>query len=103
LACENLECDYLKRDSKNDEIERTGYTMFHFVVGDTPFKDSILVCKVYKTTPMSLNTCEVRIYYSYSDNIKMNRAIIHFGIHAHLIAKSMYKDFVEKISGFIAK
>jgi len=77
--------------------------MFSFVVGNNPPKDSTLVCKVCEIAPTCFNTCDARMYYSYSDNPKMNKAAIYFGVHAHLVAKDMYKDSVEKISGLIAK
>jgi len=39
LHCKNLECGYLKRASKKNKTEWTGYTTFFFVVGDSPPKD----------------------------------------------------------------
>jgi len=103
LACENPKCDYLKRASRKNEIEWTRYTMFPFAIGNTPSKDSTLVCKACKTTPMCLNTCEAKIYCSYSNNPKMSRATIHFGVYAHPVAKSMSRDSTEEISRLIAE
>ena len=103
LACENRDCDFLKRTGRQNESEWTRYTMFPFVVGEGPPKDSTLACKVCRTTPMCLSLCQARMYYSYSDDPKMSRATIHLGVHAHLVAKGMYRDSTEKISGLIAK
>jgi hypothetical protein len=97
LACLNPECDYLKRASKRNKTEWTGYTTFFFVVEGSHPKDCTLVCKICKTTPTCLNTCDARIYYTYNVNSKMSRAANHLGDHIHHIAKGMYRDSVEEI------
>lgn len=103
LSCENIECDYLKRASKKNETEWTGYTVFPFAVGDTPPRDCTLVCKICKKSPTCLSTRDARMYYSYNGNDKMRRAAIHLGSHAHPVAKGMYRDSAEKICGLIAE
>jgi len=93
----------LKRASKKNETKWNGYIVFPFTVGDSLPKDCTIACKVCKKLPSCLSTCDARIYYSYTDNPKMNRVAIHFGEHLHLVAKGMYRDSTQEICRFIAK
>jgi len=103
LACESPNCDYINRASKKNEIEWSVNTFFSFVVGVGPPKDSTLVYKVCRKQPVCLSKCDARIYYCYTDNPKMSRVAIHFGEHAHPVAKDMYRDSTQKICGLIAE
>jgi len=100
LACENPNCDYINRASKKNETEWSGYTFFPFAAGNGPPKDGTLVCKVCKKQSLYLSKCNARIYYCSTDNPKMSRAAIHFGEHAHLVAKDMYRDSIQEICIF---
>ena len=103
LICENSECDYFTRATRKNETEWSGSTIFPFAVGMIPPKDCKLVCKVCKTIPRCLNTCDARIYYCYSENPNMNRVAIHLGKHSHLVAKGTYRDSAKEISELIAE
>ena len=103
LICENSECEYFKRAARKNETKWSGSIILPFVVGIIPPKDCKLVCKVCKTIPRCLNTCDARIYYCYSENPNMTRAAIHLGKHFHLVAKGTYRDSAKEISELIAK
>ena len=103
LVCENANCEYLKRTSKKNEIEWSGYTVIPFTASGCPPKQSTLVCMVCKMPPTCLGTCTARIYFAYSDNPEMTRAAIHLGHHGHLVARDMYRDSTEVICGLIAE
>ena len=59
LLCVNANCEYLKRASKQNETEWSGYTMIPFTAGGCPPKQSTLVCMVYKVPPTCLGACKV--------------------------------------------
>ena len=101
LACVNTNCDYVKRASKRNETEWTGFTSFPFAVGSGPPKDSTLVCKVCKVPPTCVSTCNARMYYCFGNKLEMSRAAIHFGEHNHPVARGMYRDSTEEIIGLI--
>ena len=101
LICDNANCEYLKRASKRNEIEWSGYTMIPFTASGCPPKQSTLVCMVCKMPPTCLGACTARIYFAYSDNLEMTRAAIHLGHHGHLVARGMYRDSTEMICGLI--
>ena len=103
LVCENAHCEYLKRASKKNEIEWSGYIVIPFSATGCPPKQSTLVCMVCKMPPTCPHACTARIYFAYSDNPNMTRAAIHLGHHAHPIARGMYRDFTEVICGLIAE
>ena len=103
LVCENPECDYLMKASKKNETKWSGYTSFPVVVGNSPRKDCTLVCKVCKKTPSCLQKCKGKIYYCYSENLQMTQAAIYLEVHAHPVAKGMYRDSTEKIYGLIVE
>ena len=103
LVCENVNCEYLKRASKKNEIEWSGYTVIPFTTSGCPPKQSTLVCMVCKMAPTCLCACTARIYFAYSNNPKMTRAAIHLGHHGHPIARGMYRDSTEVICGLIAE
>ena len=103
LVCENANCEYLKRASKKNEIEWSGYTVIPFTASGCPPKQSTLVCMVYKMPPTCLGACTARIYFAYSDNPEMTRAAIHLGHHGHPVARGMYRDSTEVICGLIAE
>ena len=48
LVCENSQCEYLKRASKKNEVEWSGYTVIPFTTTGCPPKQSTLVCMVCK-------------------------------------------------------
>ena len=103
LVCENANCEYLKRASKRNETEWSGYSVIPFTTGECPPKQSTLVCMVCKMPPMCLGACKARIYFAYSDNPEMTRAAIHLGDHGHPVARGMYRDSTEVICGLIAE
>ena len=103
LICENIECEYFTKVGRRNETEWSGSTIFPFAIGIIPSKDCKLLCKVCKTIPTCLNTCDARIYYCYSENPNMTRAAIHLGKHSHLVAKGTYKDSAKEISELIAE
>ena len=103
LVCENANCEYLKRTSKKNKIEWSGYIVIPFLASGCPPKQSTLVCMVCKTPPTCLAACTARIYFAYSDNPKMTRAAIHLGQHGHPVARGMYRDSTEMICGLIAE
>ena len=103
LVCENENCEYLKRASKKNEIEWSGYTVIPFTATGCPPKQSTLVCMVCKMPPTCLGACTARIYFAYNDNPNMTRAAIHLGHHGHPVAKGMYRDSTEVICGLIVE
>ena len=103
LICENSECEYVRRAARKNETEWNGSTILPFAVGIILPKDCKLVCKVCKTIPRCLNTCDARIYYCYSENLDMTRAAIHLGKHYHPVAKGSYKDSAREISELIGE
>ena len=103
LICENIECEYFTRAARRNETEWSGSTIFPFAIGIIPPKDCKLLCKVCKTIPTCLNTCDARIYYCYSENPNMTRAATHLGKHSHLVAKGTYRDSAKEISELIAE
>ena len=103
LVCDNANCEYLKRASKRNEIEWSGYTVIPFTTSGCPPKQSTLVCMVCKMPPTCLGACTARIYFAYSDIPEMTRAAIHLGHHAHPVARGMYRDSTEVICGFIVE
>ena len=103
LVCENSNCEYLKRASKRNETEWSGYTVIPFTTGGCPPKQSTLVCMVCKMPPTCLGTCKARIYFAYSDNPEMTRATIHLGAHGHPVARGVYRDSTELICGLVAE
>ena len=64
LVCENANCEYLKRTSKKNEIEWSGYTVIPFIASGCPPKQSTLVCMVCKMPPTCLAACTARIYFA---------------------------------------
>ena len=103
LVCENANCEYLKRASKQNETEWSGYIVIPFTIGECPPKQSTLVCMVCKMPLTCLGACKARIYFAYSDNPEMFRAAIHLGDHGHPVVRGMYRDFTEVICGLIAE
>ena len=103
LVCENSQCEYLKRASKKNEVEWSGYTVIPFTAIGCPPKQTTLVCMVCKMPPRCPCACTARIYFAYSDNPNMTRATIHLGHHGHPIARGMYRDSTEVICGLIAE
>ena len=103
LICENANCQYLRRASKKNEIEWSGYTVIPFTASGCPPKQSTLVCMVCKMLPTCLGACTARIYFVYSDNPEMTRAAIHLGHHGHPVARGMYRDSTEVICGLIVE
>ena len=103
LVCENAYCEYLKRASKKNELEWSGYTVTPFTASGYRPKHSTLVCMVCKMPPTCLGACTARIYFTYSDNPEMTRAAIHLGHHGHPVARGMYRDSTEVICGLIAE
>ena len=103
LICENTECEYFTRAARRNETEWSGSTIFPFAVGIILPKDCKLVCKVCKTIPTCLNTCDARIYYCYSENPNMTKAAIHLGKHSHPVAKGTCRDSAKEISELIAE
>ena len=103
LVCENANYEYLKRASKQNEIEWSGYTVIPFTASGCPPKQSTLVCMVCKMPPTCLGACTARIYFAYSNNPEMTRAAIHLGHHGHPVARGMYRDSTEVICGLIAE
>ena len=103
LVCENANCEYMKRTSKQNEIEWSGYTVIPFTTSGCPPKQSTLFCMVCKMPPTCLAACKARIYFAYSDNPEMTRAAIHLGDHGHPVARGMYRDSTEVICGLIAE
>ena len=103
LICENIECEYFTRAARRNETEWSGSTIFPFAIGIIPSKDCKLLCKVCKTLPTCLNTCDAQIYYCYSENPNMTRVAIHLGKHSHPVAKGTYRDSAKEISELIAE
>ena len=103
LVCENAHCEYLKRASKKNELEWSGYTVIPFTATGCPPKQSTLVCMVCKMPPTCPRACVARIYFAYSDNPNMTRVAIHLGHHGHPVARGMYRDSTEVICGLIAE
>ena len=103
LVYENAQCEYLKRASKQNEIEWSGYTVIPFTASGCLPKQSTLVCMVCKMPPTCLSACKARIYFAYSDNPEMTRGAIHLGHHGHPVARGMYRNSTEVICGLIAE
>ena len=103
LVCENAHCEYLKRASKKNELEWSGYTVIPFTASGCPPKQSTLVYMVCKMPPTCPHACTARMYFAYSDNPNMTRAAIHLGHHCHLVARGMYRDSTKVICGLIAE
>ena len=88
LRCGNLKCDYLKRPHREDpynEKEWEGTTPIPFVSEqeDVP-KLSTIYCKVCKTPPKAIATCDFVIYYVIGLPSK-TQACVHMGVHSHPI------------------
>lgn len=79
LACINPTCEYLKRVGRRNESKWSGSTTCPFTVGQNPPKDSTLVCKVCKSSPICLQVCQARIYYSFTENPTVSRGCYSFG------------------------
>ena len=103
LICKNSECEYVTMASRKNETKWSGSTILPFVVGIILPKDCKLICKVCKTIPRCLNTCDARIYYCYGENPDMTRAAIHLGKHCHPVAKGTYRDSSREISELIGE
>ena len=103
LICENIEYEYFRRAARKNETEKSGSIIFPFAIGIIPPKDFKLLCKVCKTIPTCLNTCDAQIYYRYSENPNMTKAAIYLGKHSHLVAKGTYRDSAKEISELIAE
>lgn len=103
LVCENPNCEYLSRATKKNETKWSGTTVSSFRIGKGPPKDFKLVCKVYKTIPICIASCDAWMYYYYSDNPNFTRVAIHLGYHNHLVAKGIYRDSAKEISHLIAQ
>ena len=91
LRCNNKGCDYLNcpnRATTVNETKSEGCTASPFFAGvDTPAGSSI-VCKVYKTPPFCLDTCQAKMYYAFVKG-DMTSACIHMGHHHHPVLQGV--------------
>jgi hypothetical protein len=102
LVCNNQNCDFLSRLSKRNETEWSSRTNTPFKLGHSPLPDSILVCKVCKVPPTSVNFCPWRIYYVLG-KLDMTRACIHLGMHNHPIYDGICWETLDTIFGLIVE
>jgi hypothetical protein len=98
LRCNNQDCKYLShihRTSPVNEIEWNGFTTTSFQARCLPPSMSSIVCKIYKTPPSCVATCEARIYYVFGGD-NMTHACMHLRVHAHLVKDGEYQDFKDR-------
>jgi hypothetical protein len=75
-----------------NEMEWDGFTTTSFQVGCQPPSQSSIICKIYKTPPACIATCEAWIYYV-SGRDHMTRACVHLGVHKHPVKNGEYQGF----------
>ena len=102
LVCNNQNCEFMTRSSKQNETEWSGRTNIPFSLGHLPPPDSILVCKIYKVPPTCVNFYDARIYYVLSRS-DMTRACIHLRMHDHPISNGICRETLDAISSLIAQ
>jgi hypothetical protein len=95
FRCHKQGCEYLShvhRISLLNEMEWDGFNTTSFQVGCQPPSQSSIICKICKTPPACIVTCEARIYYVFGrDN--MTRACVHLRVHEHPVKNGEYRDF----------
>jgi hypothetical protein len=92
LRCNNQNCEYLScvhRTSLLNEMEWDGFTTTSFQVGCQPSRQSSIICKICKTPPTCVATCEARIYYVFGRD-HMIRACVHLGVYEHPVKNGEY-------------
>jgi hypothetical protein len=109
LRCHNEGCDYLNRPNRATDVNETeweGCIASPFTVDVDPPAGSSLVCKVCKTPPYCLDTCQAKMYYVLGKGY-MTRACIHMGHYHHPVLQSVCREsrskfmisLVEKLRG----
>jgi hypothetical protein len=92
LYCDNQDCEYLSRIHRTslvNEMEWDGFTTTLFQVGWQPPSQSSIICKMCKTPPACVATCEVRINYFF-DGDHMTHVCVHLGVHEHPVKDREY-------------
>jgi hypothetical protein len=98
FCCDNQNCKYLScvyPTSLVNELEWDGFTTTSFQVGCQPPSQSSIICKICKTPPACVATCEARIYYVF-DKDHMTCACVHLGVHEHPVKNRKYQDFKDR-------
>jgi hypothetical protein len=102
LECNNQNCNFQSKSSKRNGTEWSSQTNnTPFILGQFPPLYSILVYRVYKTSPTCVNFCNALIYY-FVGKIDMTRACIHLRMHNHLVFDGICRQILNTISDFIA-
>jgi hypothetical protein len=100
LVCNNQNCDFLSKSSKQNETKWPGQTNTPFNLGHSLPLDSTIICKVYKFHPTCVNFCDACIYYVLSKS-DMTRACIHLGMHNHSVSDGICQETLNSISSLI--
>jgi hypothetical protein len=105
LHCDNQDCEYLNRvyrTSLVNEMEWDGFTTTSFQVGCQPPSQSSIICKICKTPPACVATCEARMYYI-SGRDHVTCACVHLGVHEHPVKNGEYQDFKDRSCTLLGK
>jgi hypothetical protein len=98
LHCDNQDCEYLSRVHRTSPLNETkwdGSTPNLFLARCQPPSASSILCKICKSPPSCIATCEARIYYVFGRD-DMTRACIHLGVHEHPMKDGVYQDFKDR-------
>jgi hypothetical protein len=77
-----------------NELAWDGFTTTSFQVECQPSSQSSIICKICKTPPACVATCEARIYYVFGGD-HMTRECLHLEVHDHLVKDGEYQDFID--------
>jgi hypothetical protein len=102
LVYKNQSCDFFSRSSEWNETEWLGQFNTPFNLGQSPPRDSTLVCKVCKVLPTRVNFCNACIYYAQRKG-EITRVCIHLGMHNHQVFDGIFQEILDTISGLIAQ
>jgi hypothetical protein len=105
LRCENQGCKYLSRVHRTslvNEMEWDGFTTTSFQVGCQPPSQSSIICKICKTPPACVVTCEAKIYYDFAGD-HMIHACVHLRVHEHPMKNEEYQDFKDRNHTFLGE
>jgi hypothetical protein len=105
LCCHNEACDYLNRPNRSTDFNETeweGCTASPFTADAELPAGSTLVCKVCKTPPYCLDTCQAKMYYVFGKG-DMTRACIHMGLHHHPVSHGVCRESKVEIHDLIGR
>ena len=103
LQCPNLDCDYIDRNAgKVNFSEWAGLTPSPFLVGRTAPSNSTLVCKVCRTPPLCLASCNAKILYVFCSDQNTTRAALHLGRHVHPYADGVCMEALDQMYNCVA-